>query len=50
MGSTSGAISNRELVEYIFEKFRPIYVVNFAAESRRNRSIEGSEVFVKINI
>ncbi|MHA1439873.1 MAG: dTDP-glucose 4,6-dehydratase [Promethearchaeota archaeon] len=45
-----GDISNRELVEYIFEKFSPCYVVNFAAESHVDRSIEGPEIFIKSNV
>ena len=45
-----GDIVNRELVEYIFEKFNPCYVVNFAAESHVDRSIEGPEVFIKSNV
>ncbi|MGB9681657.1 MAG: dTDP-glucose 4,6-dehydratase [bacterium] len=45
-----GDISNRELVEYVFETFRPNYVVNFAAESHVDRSIEGPEIFVKTNV
>ncbi|MGB4644341.1 MAG: GDP-mannose 4,6-dehydratase, partial [Dictyoglomaceae bacterium] len=35
-----GDITNRELVEHIFEEFNPQYVVNFAAESHVDRSIE----------
>jgi dTDP-glucose 4,6-dehydratase len=45
-----GDIANRELVEYIFQKFKPDYVVNFAAESHVDRSIEWSEVFIKSNV
>jgi len=45
-----GDIANRELVEYVFETFRPEYVVNFAAESHVDRSIEGPEVFIKSNV
>ncbi len=45
-----GDIVNRELVEYIFEKFNPCYVVNFAAESHVDRSIEGPEIFIKSNV
>jgi len=45
-----GDIANRELVEYIFERFRPKYVVNFAAESHVDRSIEGPEIFIKTNV
>jgi len=45
-----GDICNRELVEYIFEKFKPNYVVNFAAESHVDRSIEEPEIFIKTNV
>jgi len=45
-----GDIVNKELVEYIFETFKPVYVVNFAAESHVDRSIEGPEVFIKSNV
>ena len=45
-----GDIANRELVEYIFETFKPDLVVNFAAESHVDRSIEGPEAFVKTNV
>lgn len=45
-----GDICNRELVEYIFDKFKPNYVVNFAAESHVDRSIEEPEIFIKTNV
>jgi dTDP-glucose 4,6-dehydratase len=45
-----GDIANIELVEYVFEIFRPEFVVNFAAESHVDRSIEGPEVFIKSNV
>jgi dTDP-glucose 4,6-dehydratase len=45
-----GDMANRELVEYIFERFKPCYVVNFAAESHVDRSIEGPEIFIKTNV
>ena len=45
-----GDIANRELVEYIFETFIPSFVVNFAAESHVDRSIEGPEVFIRSNV
>jgi dTDP-glucose 4,6-dehydratase len=45
-----GDIANRELMEYIFERFSPCYVVNFAAESHVDRSIEGPEVFIRSNV
>ncbi|MGQ9474277.1 MAG: dTDP-glucose 4,6-dehydratase [Candidatus Caldatribacteriaceae bacterium] len=45
-----GDIANRELVEYVFAVFKPQWVVNFAAESHVDRSIEGPEIFVKTNV
>jgi dTDP-glucose 4,6-dehydratase len=45
-----GDIANRELVEYVFATFKPSYVVNFAAESHVDRSIEGPEVFIRSNV
>jgi len=45
-----GDIANRELVEYIFEQFKPQCIVNFAAESHVDRSIEGPEVFIRSNV
>ena len=45
-----GDIANRELVECVFETFRPEFVVNFAAESHVDRSIEGPEIFIKSNV
>ena len=45
-----GDIANRELVEYIFEKYIPNYVVNFAAASHVDRSIEGPEEFIRSNV
>ncbi len=45
-----GDIANREIVEHVFQTFRPDYVVNFAAESHVDRSIEGPEVFIRSNV
>ncbi len=45
-----GDIANRELVEYVFETFKPTYVVNFAAESHVDRSIADPEAFIKTNV
>ncbi len=45
-----GDISNYELVNYIFEVFQPRYVVNFAAESHVDRSIEDPGIFLRTNI
>ncbi len=45
-----GDIVNRELVNFIFEKYEIDYVVNFAAESHVDRSILGSEIFYRTNV
>lgn len=45
-----GDVSDREKVFKTFEKFKPDIVVNFAAESHVDRSIENSKLFFKTNI
>lgn len=45
-----GDIGNRELVDNIFARFDVDYVVNFAAESHVDRSIENPQVFLETNI
>ena len=45
-----GDITNSELVNYIFEKYKIKYVINFAAESHVDRSISGSEIFFRTNV
>ncbi len=45
-----GDILNRELVDFIFQKYEIDHVVNFAAESHVDRSILGSEVFYQTNV
>lgn len=45
-----GDICNGELVEYIFNTWKITYVVNFAAESHVDRSIENADIFMKTNI
>lgn len=45
-----GDICNRELVEYIFERYDIKYVINFAAESHVDRSILGSAIFYQTNV
>jgi dTDP-glucose 4,6-dehydratase len=45
-----GNISNSELVNYIFNKYKIKYVINFAAESHVDRSILGSEIFYRTNV
>lgn len=45
-----GDICDKEIVEYIFKTNDIDYVVNFAAESHVDRSIENPSIFVKSNI
>lgn len=45
-----GDIADRKFVFDLFEKERPDVVVNFAAESHVDRSIEDPEIFVKTNV
>ena len=45
-----GDICNRELVENIFMNHEIDYVVNFAAESHVDRSIENPQIFLETNI
>lgn len=45
-----GDIRNRELLEYVIDRFEIDTVVNFAAESHVDRSITEPDVFVKTNV
>ncbi len=45
-----GDVVNRELVDYLFDKYELDYVINFAAESHVDRSILGSEIFYRTNV
>ena len=45
-----GSICNKELLDYLFSKYRIDYVINFAAESHVDRSILGPEIFVETNV
>ena len=45
-----GDICDRAAVSALFEEERPDFVVNFAAESHVDRSIEDPEVFLRTNI
>lgn len=45
-----GDIADRTLVEDLFEKYDFDYVVNFAAESHVDRSIENPEIFIQTNV
>lgn len=45
-----GDIADRSMVNELFEQERPDIVVNFAAESHVDRSIENPEIFLRTNI
>lgn len=45
-----GDVSDRSLVERLLAEFRPRAVLNFAAESHVDRSINGPEDFIQTNI
>jgi dTDP-glucose 4,6-dehydratase len=45
-----GDIADRALVERVYRDHRPTWVVNFAAESHVDRSIDGPRAFVETNI
>ncbi len=45
-----GDIANKELVEYIFNNYVIDYVINFAAESHVDRSINNSQIFLETNV
>ena len=43
-------ICDSKAVDTIFKKYHPDYIVNFAAESHVDRSIENPSIFVKTNV
>ncbi len=45
-----GDIRDRDAVEQLFEEERPDVIVNFAAESHVDRSIENPSVFIETNV
>jgi dTDP-glucose 4,6-dehydratase len=45
-----GDIADRAVVEHVYREHRPAWVVNFAAESHVDRSIDGPRAFVETNI
>src|SRR5579859_2308668 len=45
-----GDIGNRELIDRLLVEFKPEAIVNFAAESHVDRSIEGPAAFVNTNV
>ena len=45
-----GNIGDRDLVRDLLGKYQPCWVVNFAAESHVDRSIDGPEDFIQTNV
>jgi dTDP-glucose 4,6-dehydratase len=45
-----GSIGDRELVQYLLERHQPDAIVNFAAETHVDRSIDGPDAFVHTNV
>jgi dTDP-glucose 4,6-dehydratase len=45
-----GDIADRDLVRHLYDEVRPDWVVNFAAESHVDRSIDGPRDFIEANI
>lgn len=43
-------IADRTAVERIYREYRPTWVINFAAESHVDRSIDGPGIFIRTNI
>lgn len=45
-----GSIGDRSLLDYLLARYRPDAIVNFAAESHVDRSIDSPEAFVQTNL
>lgn len=45
-----GDIADRELVSTLFDRYRPAYIINFAAETHVDRSLDDSRPFVRTNV
>jgi dTDP-glucose 4,6-dehydratase len=45
-----GDIGNYELTRYLFEQYKPDWIVNFAAESHNSRAIIHPEIFYQTNV
>ncbi len=45
-----GSIGDRPLVEYVLNRYRPDAIINFAAESHVDRSIDSPEAFMQTNL
>ena len=45
-----GSIGDRALVDYLLQRYEPAAIVNFAAESHVDRSIDSPEAFIQTNL
>lgn len=45
-----GSIGDRVLVDYLLDRYEPAAIVNFAAESHVDRSIDSPEAFIQTNL
>ncbi len=45
-----GSIGDRDLVDYLLDRYRPKAIVNFAAESHVDRSINAPDAFIQTNV
>jgi dTDP-glucose 4,6-dehydratase len=45
-----GSIGDRALVDYLLDRYQPKAIVNFAAESHVDRSIDSPEAFIRTNL
>lgn len=45
-----GSIGDSALVDYLLQKHRPAAIINFAAESHVDRSIDSPEAFIQTNV
>ena len=45
-----GSIGDRSLIEYLLDRYEPEAIINFAAESHVDRSIDSPEPFIQTNV
>jgi len=45
-----GDINNHDLLLYLFNRYKPDYVINFAAESHNSRAVVNPEIFYRTNV
>ncbi|MFO1417396.1 MAG: dTDP-glucose 4,6-dehydratase [Methylotetracoccus sp.] len=45
-----GSIADRDLIAYLLDRYQPWAIVNFAAESHVDRSIDSPEAFIQTNV